>query len=115
MPYDPQKHHRRSIRLDGYDYRSDGMYFVTICVHDKSCLFGQVRDEKMQLNQYGQIIEEKWLWLAKQYPYVGLDAWVIMGNLSAIDGRDKVCEIELLRESLYKLQVRSLNRILFDH
>jgi len=42
MPYDPEKHHRRSIRLKGYDDTQPGAYFVTICTHDRMCLFGEV-------------------------------------------------------------------------
>jgi len=44
MAYDPEKHHRRSIRLSGYDYAQPGAYFVTICTHDRACLFGEVVD-----------------------------------------------------------------------
>ncbi|MCR4417999.1 MAG: transposase, partial [Ignavibacteria bacterium] len=39
MKYDPSKHHRRSIRLKGYDYSQAGAYFVTICTHNRQCLF----------------------------------------------------------------------------
>ena len=47
MKYDPEKHHRRSIRLKGYDYAQDGMYFVTVCTQTRACLFGAVaRTEK---------------------------------------------------------------------
>jgi putative transposase len=74
------KHHRRSIRLPGYDYASSGAYFVTICVRGGECLLGTVVDGEMQLNEYGQIAAESWEWLADQYSYVSLDAWVIMPN-----------------------------------
>ena len=42
MPYDPNIHHRRSIRLKGYDYSQSGLYFITICVQNRTCLFGDV-------------------------------------------------------------------------
>jgi putative transposase len=80
MPYDRNKHHRRSIRLPGYDYASTGAYFVTICVRGGECLLGEVVDGEMQLNDWGQIANESWEWLAEQYSYVSLDAWVIMPN-----------------------------------
>ena len=80
MPYNPDKHHRRSIRLPGYDYRGDGMYFVTLCTHDRGQLFGNVTAGTPHLNQYGQIVADAWLWLAQQYPYVIIDAWVVMPN-----------------------------------
>ena len=41
---------RKSIRLQEYDYASAGAYFVTICTHDRECLFGTVADEKIVLN-----------------------------------------------------------------
>ncbi|GIW45209.1 MAG: hypothetical protein KatS3mg077_2491 [Candidatus Binatia bacterium] len=53
MPYDPERHHRRSIRLKGYDYTQPGAYFVTICTHDRACLFGEVVDGQMRLNEAG--------------------------------------------------------------
>lgn len=37
--YDPNKHHRRSIRVRGWDYRSPGWYFVTICTHNRQPIF----------------------------------------------------------------------------
>jgi REP element-mobilizing transposase RayT len=80
MPYDPQKHHRRSIRLQGYDYTRAGAYFVTLVTHDRACLFGNVVNGVMQLNPWGNIAAQTWEWLATQYPYVDLDAWVIMPN-----------------------------------
>ncbi|MFM7909799.1 MAG: transposase, partial [Microcystis sp.] len=33
MTFDPEKHHRRSIRLRNYDYSQPGAYFVTICTY----------------------------------------------------------------------------------
>ena len=79
-PYDPDKHHRRSIRLKGYDYTTQGAYFVTICVYGRACMLGGVVDGDMRLNDWGHVVAESWLWLADQYPYVALDAWVIMPN-----------------------------------
>ncbi|MBC7263734.1 MAG: transposase [Chloroflexi bacterium] len=80
MPYDPQKHHRRSIRLRDYDYSQAGAYFVTLCTRNRECLFGDVVDGEMRLNEFGAAVEESWKWLAEQYEYVALDEWVIMPN-----------------------------------
>ena len=80
MKYNPRLHHRRSIRLKGYDYSSPGAYFITICVHGRECLFGEVTDGSMQLNEYGEIAAARWNWLAEQYPHVRLDEWVVMPN-----------------------------------
>jgi REP element-mobilizing transposase RayT len=40
--YNPNIHHRRSIRLKGYDYSQAGLYFITICCQDRACLFGEI-------------------------------------------------------------------------
>ena len=80
MKYDPTKHHRRSIRLKGYDYSQAGYYFVTICCYQRQCLFGEIVDGVMRLNQYGEIVAETYQWLSSRYPYVHLDKWIIMPN-----------------------------------
>ncbi len=81
MPYDPEKHHRHSIRLRDYDYRQEGAYFVTVCTADRGELFGNINDTmEMCLNEYGKIVGESWAGLAERYPYVVLDAWVVMPN-----------------------------------
>ncbi|VEP18004.1 conserved hypothetical protein [Hyella patelloides LEGE 07179] len=80
MSYNPDKHHRRSIRLSGYDYSQAGYYFVTICCYQRQCFFGEIIDGAMQLNQYGEIVAETYQWLAQRYPYLILDEWVIMPN-----------------------------------
>ena len=80
MSYNPQKHHRRSIRLKGYDYTSPGAYFVTICVQDRACVLGHVVAGNVRLSAWGKIAAEKWSWLERQYPYVTQDEWVVMPN-----------------------------------
>ena len=82
MTYDPHKHHRRSIRLPGYDYTQPGAYFVTFVAHDRECLFGEVVDGQMQLNPFGEIVREEWFRTAVVRPYVMLDPdeFVVMPN-----------------------------------
>jgi putative transposase len=80
MKYDPDKHHRRSIRLPGYDYSQSGAYFVTICAYQRQCLFGDVVDGQMVLNQYGAIVAETYQWLCQRYPYLHSDEWIVMPN-----------------------------------
>jgi len=53
--YNPQTHHRRSIRLKGYDYSQAGAYFITICTYNRDCLFGEVVNGEMWLNEYGEM------------------------------------------------------------
>jgi len=80
MKYDPDKHHRRSIRLKDYDYSQQGVYFVTICAHLRECLFGDVVNGAMVLNDYGRIVEQEWLQTGMTRPYIELDAFVVMPN-----------------------------------
>ena len=54
--YNPELHHRRSLRLRGYDYKQAGAYFLTICTYNRECLFGNIIDGTMELNQLGQIV-----------------------------------------------------------
>lgn len=91
MPYDPCKHHRRSVRLKGYDYRQEGAYFITICAKDGQCIFGQVANGAMVLNEWGQIVEREWQQTAVLRPNVELDVHQLMpnhfhGTLWIIDG-----------------------------
>ena len=72
--------HRRSIRVQGYDYSQAGMYFVTLCTRNRECLFGEIVDETMRLNPVGQIVTDSWTWLAQRYEHVELDEWVVMPN-----------------------------------
>jgi len=78
--YDPERHHRRSIRLGGYDYSQPGAYFVTICTRERELLFGEASEGRMFLNAHGQLVAECWSWLSRRYPYVNLDARVVMPN-----------------------------------
>ncbi|MGP1383331.1 MAG: transposase [Thainema sp.] len=80
MKYNPDKHHRRSIRLKGYDYSSPGAYFITICTHQRECLFGNIVDGEMQLNPFGEIVAEEWLRSQNIRQEINLDAWVVMPN-----------------------------------
>ncbi|MBC7260082.1 MAG: transposase [Chloroflexi bacterium] len=78
--YDPDIHHRRAIRLRGWDYRDAGAYFVTICTHGGQPLFGDVADGTMRLNEYGEIVAACWRDLPRHHPHVELDAFVVMPN-----------------------------------
>ena len=80
MPYIGKIHHRRSIRLPGYDYSQAGAYYVTICTATRQCLFGEVVNGEMHLNWVGTIAHYEWLSLPRRYPGVNLDALVVMPN-----------------------------------
>jgi REP element-mobilizing transposase RayT len=80
MPYNPDIHHRRSIRLKDYDYSQSGLYFVTICVQNRECLFGKIPDGEMMLNDAGQMIEKWCAELSHKFSDIELDAYIIMLN-----------------------------------
>ena len=71
---------RKLNRLAGFDYSNGGYYFVTICTKNRINCFGNIVNEQMMLNAYGQIVEQQWTWLQKQYKYVSLDEYIIMPN-----------------------------------
>ena len=88
--YDPNIHHRRSIRLKGYDYAQAGLYFITICVQNRENLFGEIvpnerGDHKgsppqMILNDAGKMIETEWINLKKRYENIELHEFITMPN-----------------------------------
>ena len=78
--YDPDIHHRRSIRLDGYDYSLGGAYFFTVVAQDRECLFGHVEAEEMRHNPAGEMIVDAWRGLTARFPSLLLDAFVAMPN-----------------------------------
>ena len=78
--YNPDIHDRRSIRLQGYDYRQEGAYFVTICVQNRSCLFGEIINDTMQLNEAGSMLARQWQMLPQRFANVRLDVFVVMPN-----------------------------------
>jgi len=80
MKYNPGVHHRRSIRLKGYDYSRAGLYFVTICTRDRLCLFGKIQNGKMILNDAGTMIERQWQELINHFEKNKLHEFIVMPN-----------------------------------
>lgn len=80
MRYDPRIHHRRSIRLKGYDYSKAGAYFITICCEKMACRFGEVEKDGMILNEFGEIAYKEWIKLAERFDCFELDVFQIMPN-----------------------------------
>ena len=73
-------YHRRSIRLNGYDYAQNGNYFLTLCTRNRECLFGDLRDGKMYLSNYGGMVNECWQEIPLHFPQIILHEYVIMPN-----------------------------------
>lgn len=90
MSYNPKIHHRKSIRIQGYDYSQEGLYFITICTHNRECLFGNVgvqnleplqpQPPKMILNGAGHAANECWLKIPEHFPNVVLHEHIVMPN-----------------------------------
>jgi REP element-mobilizing transposase RayT len=80
MTFDPDIHHRRSIRLKNYDYSQPGVYFITVCTHNREALFGHIHENAMILNEAGGMIDRWWQELTKKYPMIDTDAYTVMPN-----------------------------------
>lgn len=80
MPFDAHLRNRRSIRLPGYRYNWMGFYFVTLCAYERQCLFGEILDRRMILNETGLVVDEEWRRAPAIRPSVRLDQFVIMPN-----------------------------------
>ena len=123
---------RKPNRMKGYDYSADNFYFVTTCVHDRVCCFGIIDDgivgtgrdlslqlhhhnqnnnhQIMILNEYGQIAEKQWFWLAGQYHYIILHAFVVMPN--HIHGIIKINRQAIFDDDNPELKIKSLSEIM---
>jgi REP element-mobilizing transposase RayT len=80
MPYNPILHHRRTIRLQGYDYSQSGMYFVTICCQNRQCVFGEIENGEMMLNENGEIVCEELVKSAEIRNEIEIREYVVMPN-----------------------------------
>jgi hypothetical protein len=90
MTNNPSEHHRRSIRMKGYDYSRAGLYFITICVQNRECLFGEIvrtslvdaknMDAKMLLNDAGKMVRSEWIKLQERFTNIALHEYIVMPN-----------------------------------
>src|SRR6266496_138913 len=72
--------HRRSIRLQNYDYTKAGAYFVTLCTVGRQSIFGEVADSEIELSDLGSAVIECWTEIPEHYPSVDVDAFTAMPN-----------------------------------
>ena len=91
MIHHPNKHHRRSIRIPGFDYAQPGAYYITICAQNRVYLFGDVVNNKMRLNDAGLMVKRWWNTLCKKFPMIHLDEYVVMPN--HFHGIIHVCDV----------------------
>ena len=80
MTFNPAKHHRRSIRLQGFDYSQPGSYFLTVCTHHRNTLFGAVTQGRMHLSGLGKLAAACWNQIPNHFANVHLDTSVVMPN-----------------------------------
>lgn len=80
MKYDPNLHHRRSIRLPKHDYSEPGMYSVTMCVRERRTMLGEVTRNGVVLSEIGEIVRKCWLEIPTHFPNSDLDEFVVMPN-----------------------------------
>ncbi len=71
---------RKNTRMKQWDYSSDGLYFVTICVKHRAHVLGTVRKGKMILNEWGKTAHECWQEIPIHFPGVDIDQFVVMPN-----------------------------------
>jgi putative transposase len=76
----PEPPHRKSLRIPHYDYHQANGYFVTICTHNRACLFGTIENAQMLLNEWGKIAQLCWLEIPKHLPNIEIGEYVIMPN-----------------------------------
>jgi REP element-mobilizing transposase RayT len=99
------KYRISSARLQNWDYGWNASYFVTICTDDHDCFFGEIVDRKMQLSEIGCLAKQFWLEIPNHFPYVQLNAFVVMPNhihgivvIDNYNARIRQCQLETKKE-----------------
>jgi len=74
-----------SARLQSWDYGRNAAYFVTICTHNRIRFLGKIvktqnpsTPQQMELSEIGELVEKFWYEIPSHYPFVELDAFVVM-------------------------------------
>ncbi len=95
MKHSRERHGRHTIRLKDYDYSQEGAYFITICIQNRQCLFGDIKDGNMFLNQAGEMVRSVWENLPRRFVHVISDEYIVMPNhihgVIIIDRRGESC------------------------
>ena len=100
MKFNPDIHHRHSIRIKGYDYSKEGIYFITICTQNREKILakivtnnvgaGLVPAQRYETTRIGTMVEKIYLNLEKEFYNVILHSYIIMPN--HIHGIIEICE-----------------------
>lgn len=80
MRYNPNLHKRKSIRLKGFNYSDSGKYFITICTENRECILGIVENEKVEINNIGEMVRDFWLKLEDKFDNIRIEEYVVMPN-----------------------------------
>ena len=115
MSYNPEIHHRQSIRLQGYDYTNEGIYFVTICCYQRQHLFGEIDNGEMKINLIGQIVSALWQKIPQHFPNVELDGFILMpdhlhGIIVISESKEKSSLANII-QNFKSISSRKINRI----
>jgi putative transposase len=71
---------RQTIRLQNYDYSQPGMYFVTICTHDREPILGTIEGGYIIPTDAGKFVEQTWHTLPNRFPNLKTDEFILMPN-----------------------------------
>ena len=103
---------RKQIRLRYFDYRQTGLYFVTICTHDRRSTLGMIRGGAVKLSPLGRLTITCWESIPEHSHGVELGLSVVMPNhlhgLIAVDSQSDPSEA---RRKPGELRSRSLGAI----
>ena len=100
------KYRIESVRLPGYDYSQPGAYFITICTHNRQCLFGEIVDGEIMMNKFGELIKSEWQKTRIIRPNIVIDAFVIMPGILIINDefcyhRDTLQRVSMITKYFY--------------
>lgn len=68
------------MRLKGFDYRTPGFYFVTVCQRNREHLFSIVSEGRSELTSGGRSVANSILEIPRHFDNTGVDSMVVMPN-----------------------------------
>ena len=74
------KYRIKSHRKPGWDYSSEGHYFITFVVQGRHCVLGNIQNHEINLNEWGEIILEEWNKSFEMRKELFCDVYTIMPN-----------------------------------
>jgi REP element-mobilizing transposase RayT len=93
---------RKPNRLYGYNYSQNGYYFVTVSTKDRCEWFGKIKNDIMELNEYGEIAKKAWLEIQNHFKNIELNEFVVMPNhvhgIIVIVGDRHACPLQIKRQ-----------------